>query len=115
MQSVDAFTAPKAFGLGAPLAANPKSLAMTLAAGLALGRADLSSTQTIGSLAVYVAIGSITVVAPVLMHVLSAQRTDRRLARWRSWLAANNATVMAALLAVIGVLLIGSGLAGLAG
>ena len=115
LKSVDGFTAPKAFGLGALLAANPKALAMTLAAGLTISQADLSSAQTAGSLAAYVAIGSVTVLTPVLMHVFSEQRTDRLLAGWRTWLAANDAAVMATLFAVIGVVLIGMGVSGLLG
>jgi len=115
LKSVDGFTASKAFRLGALLSANPKALAMTLAAGLTISRADLASAQTAGSLAAYVAIASVTIVAPVLMHMLSSQRTDRLLAGWRIWLAANNATVVAALFAVFGVALIGIGASGLAG
>ena len=51
------------------------------------------------------------VVPVVLYHALGA-RGERMLESLNQWLQANNATVMAVLLLVIGVVLVGKGLGG---
>ena len=58
-------------------------------------------------------IGSVSVMAPVLAYLVARERMQGPLDEMRVWLTANNATVMAVLLLVIGVAIFGKGLAGL--
>ena len=67
METIDRFTAAKAFGLAALLAGvNPKNLALTLAAALSIAESGLSGAQSWIVLAVFVIIASLTVAVPVL-------------------------------------------------
>ena len=50
---------------------------------------------------------------PVLLFALVGERVLRPLASMRDWLQANNATVMALVILVIGALLIAKGISGL--
>jgi len=54
-----------------------------------------------------------TVAGPVIAYLVARDSMALPLKRMREWLAANNATVMAVLLLVIGVVLIGKGIGGL--
>lgn len=114
MSAVDRMTATRAAGLGALLSAvNPKNLTLCVSAGATVGGADLSSGATLTALAVFVVLGSVSVVAPVVAYVVAPARMARVLEELRAWLTANNSTVLAVLLLVIGVALVGKGLGGL--
>lgn len=116
MATIDTFTAGKAFGLSALLAGvNPKNLALTLAAALSIAQANVSGAQPWIALAVFVILASLTVAVPVLYYLLAGPSAEKALASWKSWLVANNATVMFVLLLVLGMLLLGQGLGGLIG
>ena len=58
-------------------------------------------------------VGSLGVAAPVAVYFLMGARAKAILDEWKSWLAANNATVMMILFLVFGVVLIGKGIGGL--
>ena len=114
MQSIDRLTPPTALRLGLLLsAANPKVLLLTAAAGLSIGAADLNSTETVITTAVFTVIASTTVALPVLLYLLVGRRILRPLGKVRTWLQDNNAAVMAVVILVIGVLLVVKGLQGL--
>jgi threonine/homoserine/homoserine lactone efflux protein len=114
MAAIDSFTPGKALGLGFALAAiNPKNLAMCVAAGVAIGSAALSGGQQTVAVAVFTALAACTVAVPAIAYALAADRMRGPLDRLKVWLQASNATVMAVLLLVLGVVLIGKGLGGL--
>lgn len=114
MQSIDTFTAGKAFGLAVLLGGvNPKNLALTLAAALSIAQAGLSGTQPWIALVIFVVIASVSVVTPVLYYLLAGETAEKTLAGWKSWLTANNATVMFTLLLILGFKVLGDGLSGL--
>jgi threonine/homoserine/homoserine lactone efflux protein len=114
MAAIDTFTQVKALGLGFLLSAvNPKNLAMAIAAGVAIGGGELSTGSTIVAIAVFTVLAASTVAAPVLAHAVASARMSGPLDSLRRWLVHNNATVMAVLLLVIGVVLVGKGIAGL--
>ncbi len=116
MATIDKFTAVKAFGFAALLAgANPKNLALTLAAALSIAQSGLSGAQSWIVLAVFVILASLTVAVPVLYYLFAGQSAEKMLNSWKAWLVANNATVMFILLLVLGMLLLGQGLGGLIG
>jgi hypothetical protein len=114
MKAVDNVTPAKATGLGFLLAAiNPKNLAMAIAAGVAIGAAGLSGGQQTVAVLVYIVIAASTVAIPVVGYAVAADRMRGPLDELKSWLEANNATVMAVLLLVIGFVVFGKGLGGL--
>jgi hypothetical protein len=116
LATLDGLTPAQAPGLAALLSgANPKNLALTLAAALVIARANLPPGEAIFTLAVFIGVGSITVAGPVLYYLVAGRRAAKTLHGWKAWLTANNATVMAALLLVIGTLLAREGIGGLSG
>ena len=113
MDGIASFTPGRSLGVGAAIgAANPKNIAVGVAAAAAISSAGLSAGQSIVSIVVYVIIGAIGVAAPLVVMVSLGDRAQGILENWKSWLGQNNATVMAVLLLVFGVVLVGKGVAG---
>jgi hypothetical protein len=114
MAAVDKMTGPRALAVGAALSAlNPKNLTLCLAAGVTIGGGGLDGQDTVVALVVFVALAASTVVLPVVAFLVAHDRVQGPLDGLRTWLTANNATVMAVLLLVIGVALLGKGIGGL--
>ena len=114
MAAIDKVTPLKAAGLGALLSGlNPKNLALCIAGGAIIGGADLSTSDEVIAIVVFVVIGSVTVAGPVLAFLVASKRLRGPLDTLRVWLTANNATVMSVLLLVIGVAILGKGIGGL--
>jgi len=112
MSAIDTMTAGKAFGLAVLLAAvNPKNLLLGAAAGLVLGQAGVSAGGMVVVGVVFVLLAGCSVLIPVVAYLAAASAMARPLEALRAWLAHNNATVMAVLLLVLGVVLIGKGIA----
>lgn len=86
MGAIDSFTAGKSFGIGVLLSAvNPKNLAMSLAAGLAIAQAAIPTGQEAVVLIIYIVISTSTVLAPVVVYVAMGDRTAAILGGWRKW------------------------------
>ena len=116
MATIDTVTAGKAFGLAALLAgANPKNLALTLAAALSIAQAGMSGAAPWIALVVFIILASLTVAGPVLYYLFAGQSAEKMLAGWKTWLVTNNTTVMFVLLLVLGAHSFGQGLGGLIG
>ncbi len=114
MSSIDRLGPGGTLGLGAGLGGvNPKNVVFTLAAAASIAQAGLGTAEEWSAMAVYVCLASGTVVALVGYRLAGGDGAAGRLDRWRVWLAANDAAVMAALFAVFGVLLVGEGISGL--
>lgn len=114
MTAIDSFTPVKALGLGFLLSAvNPKNLLMGAAAGVAIGSAGLSLGDEIIAIVIFTGIAASTVAIPVIAYLFAADKMRGPLDRRKAWLQENNATVMAVLILVIGVVLIGKGVGGL--
>jgi len=115
MASLDTLSPFRALRLGAALSgANPKNLALTLAAATSIAQAGLDETDTVIAVAVFVAIGSITVVGAVLFYLIAHERAVGRLATIKGFMLANNNVIMMVLLLVLGAKMLGDGIAGLA-
>lgn len=111
MATVDSFTPPKAFGLAILLSAvNPKNLGLTIAAGATIGSVDLDGAEQAVVVAVYVVLASITLIVPVVGYLAARDRMTPVLDSMKSWLTANNATVMAVLFLVLGAKVLGDGI-----
>jgi Sap-like sulfolipid-1-addressing protein len=65
------------------------------------------------AVAVFTVIAASTVAIPVIGYLSARSRMTKPLQSLRHWLIQNNATIMAVLLLVIGVVLLGKGIAGL--
>ena len=116
LQSIDRFTPVRSFGIGAALSAiNPKNLAMSLAAGLSIAQAGLSTGQETATVLIYVLLAGATILGPLVVYLAMGRRAAEILGGWRTWLADNNATVMCVLLLVFAVVLIGQAITGLSG
>jgi hypothetical protein len=114
MRAVDSFAAGRAFGLGGLLSAvNPKNLALAIAAAATIAQAGLSGGGSATALAVFVVLGSASIAVPVVFYLLGGPGAKATLDGWKAWLGANNATVMTVVLAVLGTVLLGKGIAGL--
>jgi threonine/homoserine/homoserine lactone efflux protein len=114
MAAIDHVTPVRALALGFALAAvNPKNLLMTVSAGVTIADGALDTGEQVVAVAVFTALAASTVVLPVLAYVVAKERMRGPLEDLRGWLQANNATVMAVLILVIGVTQVGKGLGGL--
>ena len=103
----------KAFAIGAVLTvANPKVLFVCAAAGLAIGSSGLGHGIW-GAEAVFVAVAASTVALPILAYTLSGDRLDPYLDRLKVWMEKHNAALVAAILVVIGLLVLYKGIHGL--
>ena len=114
MSGIDSFSFGKALGLGFVLSAvNPKNLVLCLGAGTTIGAAHLSGGGDVVAVVVFTLIAASTVTVPVIGYLAARDRMAQPLESLRGWLEQNNATVMAVLLLVIGVVLLGEGIGGL--
>jgi threonine/homoserine/homoserine lactone efflux protein len=114
MSAIDAMTPPRATVLGFLLSAvNPKNLAMCVAAGVAVAGGSLSGGGTAVAVAVFTVLAGCTVAVPVLAYAVAADRMRGPLDRLRTWLERHNSAVMGVLPLVLGVVLVGKGIAGL--
>jgi threonine/homoserine/homoserine lactone efflux protein len=113
MSAIDSMTAAKALGLGFLLAAvNPKNLLMAASAGLIVGGAGLGFGRGLALvIIIFVLLAACTVVIPVIGYLMASAQLAGPLDRLRGWLVENNSTIMAVLLLVIGVAVIGKGIA----
>jgi threonine/homoserine/homoserine lactone efflux protein len=93
--------------------ANPKVLFMCAAAGLAIGTEGLGRSGAALGLLCYVAIAASTVALPVLAYAVSGDRLDQPLTRLKDWMEAQHAALVAAILVVLGLLVLYKGLHGL--
>jgi threonine/homoserine/homoserine lactone efflux protein len=114
MATIDTATPPRAALLGAALSgANPKNLALTLTAAASIAEAGLDQTDTAIAIAVFIALGSVTVAGSVLFYLVDADRAARPLAAVKQFMSDNNAVIMMLILLLLGAKLFGDGLAGL--
>lgn len=114
MDSIASITAPRAAALGVGLSgANPKNLALTLAASASISELGLDRADTTLAVVAYVALGSVTVAGSVLLDLLSPARAARPLAAVGGFMAENGAVIMMVVLLLLGAKLLGDGLAGI--
>ena len=112
MRAIDEVTFAKALGLGFLLSAiNPKNLLLAAAAGNDIGSADLDIGSIVAAIAVFTLIAASTILIPVVGYLIAADKLKAPLGSLRGWLARENAVIMAVLLLVLGVDVIGKGIA----
>ncbi|MFE6254176.1 GAP family protein [Agromyces sp. NPDC057865] len=111
MSAIDDMNAGRGFGLGFLLSAvNPKNLIMAVGAGITIGTGGLTVGEDVIAILVFTLIAASSVAVPVIAYLVASARMAGPLESLRTWLVHNNATVMAVLLLVIGVVVIGKGI-----
>jgi hypothetical protein len=100
-----------AFGLALLLNVRPKALLLAIAAGLALRGDGVSTTQALIVIGIYTVISASTVAVPIIATLVDHRRMEPRLLRAREWLGRNSGAVGALILLLIGVVIVGTGLA----
>ena len=114
MRTLEGFGRLRAASAGLALAAaNPKNALLAVAAASIVAEADLAAGAQAVALGAFVAVASLGVLAPLVIHVALGARSRGVLDALRGWLVANNAVVMAVLLVVVGALVVGDAVAAL--
>jgi threonine/homoserine/homoserine lactone efflux protein len=109
--AVDGMGAAKAFGLAfVACVANPKNLPLAATAGAGIAQVGATGGAAAGALVLFVLVASASVAAPVVVYFALGDRAPAILAEWKTWLIANNATVMMVLFGVLGAKALGTGL-----
>lgn len=98
-----------AFGVGLILV-NPKVLVVNAAAGLVIGTAGLGVPGAWLAVAYYTVIAGSTVLLPILAYAVAGARVDDQLKRMKHWMERQHAVLMAGFLAVVGLLLVYTGI-----
>jgi threonine/homoserine/homoserine lactone efflux protein len=96
-------------GLGLILV-NPKVLVMNAGAGLVIGTSGLGVPGAWLAVAYYTAIAGSTVLVPILAYAIAGERVDHRLEWVKQWMERQHAVLMAGFLAVVGLLLVYTGI-----
>jgi uncharacterized membrane protein YidH (DUF202 family) len=85
-------------------------LLLCAVAGLAIGTGGLGVAAGWVAGAVFVAVSSLTVAAPILAYVGSGGRLDDALERLKDWMEQNHAAMLAVILVLIGLLVLYNGI-----
>jgi threonine/homoserine/homoserine lactone efflux protein len=108
MGAIDRFTPPKILGLGLVFSAgNVKNAALTITAGASISSAGIPVPQQIATLAIFVIISSVGVLAPLVVYVIMGERAKLTLGSWREWAVQHNVAVLAVVFFVLGLKLVG--------
>lgn len=115
MATIDGLPAGRALVLGAALSGvNPKNLALTFAAAASIADGAFSTGGNVVAAVVFVVIGSLTVAGPTFWYLISPARAAKPLEALKDFMSAHNHVIMMVVLLLLGVKLVGNGLAGLA-
>jgi len=90
--------------------ANPKVLLMCVASGAVIGTADLTGAQASAALAMFTVIAASSVVLPALGYLVAGERLDEPLNRLKTWMEDNHAGLIGAILVLIGLALLYTGI-----
>ena len=114
MRALDGFTPVRSLAVGALLSGpKPKNLILNAAAAAGIAQSGIGGFQQAVVMLLLVVVGSLGIIVPVGVYFAMGDRAAPVLDGWKTWLAANNATVMTVLFVVFGVVLIGKGIGGL--
>jgi uncharacterized membrane protein YidH (DUF202 family) len=96
-------------GLGLILV-NPKVLVMNAGAGLVIGTAGFGVAGSWVAVAYYTVIAGSSVLVPILAYAVAGERVDHQLEQLKHWMERQHAVLMAGFLAVVGLLLVYTGI-----
>ena len=113
MTTVDHFHAPRAAEFAVLLSAvNPKNLVLVLGGAAAIAQTGISSGEQAIALGVFIAVATLGPGLPVAIYFAMGERSKRLLEELRTWMAQNNAAIMAVICLLIAAKLIGDGISG---
>jgi hypothetical protein len=101
----------ESFGLALVLNLRPKALLLAIAGGLTIRGDTRSVTEALVVIVVYTIIGASTVVGPIIATLVAPTRMEPRLTSLREWLIRNGEAMTALIVVMIGVVIVGMGLA----
>jgi hypothetical protein len=113
LAAVDSFGALASFAIGVLLGFRPKGLLLGIAAGLALNAASVRADEAVILIIIYTVIATSTVVIPIVASLVAPRRMEPKLVAVRDWLATNGRILTSVMMLLIGVVILGSGLANL--
>lgn len=90
--------------------ARPDVLFICIPAGLAIGASGLDVADAWLAAAFFVALAASTVAAPTLAYAAAGHRLDDAMSRLKDWMDTHNAALMAAILLVIGAMVLYNGI-----
>lgn len=115
MRAFATITPARAGLMGAALAAvRPDVLLICVPAGLAIGGAGLGAAGDWLAAALFVVLAASSVAIPILAYAAAGDRLDDTLVRLKDWMDKNNAALLAAVLVVIGAMILYHGIDALA-
>lgn len=114
MAAIDTVYGLRAFGLGVLIEFRPKSLILACVVGVQAHAAARGTTQALTIAVVYTVIATSTVTLPVLLRILAPKRMEHRLAKMADAMTSEGPLISAVVLIMIGAVVLGSGLQGLA-
>jgi threonine/homoserine/homoserine lactone efflux protein len=113
MRAIHDFTIMKAGGVGFALTAlNPKNVLLTVAAAAEIAEVGPAAGQQIAVLLVFALVGSLGVLAPLVLSLVLGPRSRKALDDLGGWMARYNAVIVTVLFLVIGAKLIGDSVNG---
>lgn len=113
MRAIDDFSVARAGGIGFALTAlNPKNVLLTVAAAAEIAEVGSTAGQQIAVLLVFVLVGSLGVLAPLVLSLALGVRSQKTLDELRGWMARYNTVIMTVLFLIIGAKLIGDAVSG---
>jgi Sap, sulfolipid-1-addressing protein len=111
MRSFATITPARAAITGAAMVVvRPDVLLICVPAGLAIGGSGLDTAGDWLAAAFFVTIAASTVAVPILAYAAAGHRLDDMMGRLKDWMEKNNAALMAAILIVIGVMVLYNGI-----
>ncbi len=111
MRSFTKLTPPRSGAAGMVLVVvRLEVLLVCAAAGLAIGSAGLGDTRAWISAAFFVVLSASSVAAPVLAYTVAGDRLEEPLTRLQDWMERNHAALVAAVLVLIGVMVLYNGI-----
>ena len=113
LKKLDEFDVVKVLGLAVLAALNPKNLVLLAGAMMAITQSDADTGGQVAGLAVFVVLGSVGTVTPILIDRIMGVRAEPLLARLRGWMTRESSVIIAVICLLIGAKLIGDALAAL--
>jgi hypothetical protein len=115
MRFLDQIGIQRAFGIGLFLAVfSLKNVILIAGAATLIGAVGVIGRGVLITLVVFLLVSTAGILIPFLVHLSGGERADARLATWRGWLLTNVNLITAVVMGILGVLMIGHGVAALA-
>ena len=111
LSAVGSFGPWAAFGVAFALNVRPKGLLLAIAAGLALRAENLSLGESAVVIAIYTIVAASTVAFPIIVTLAAPERMRPRLESAQEWITRNNDAIGAIIVVLIGVVILGTGIA----